>query len=171
MNLELSADQEALREAFARFLNEESSIARVRAALPSGFDPALWRGLAELGALSVRVPEAAGGLGLGVLDAAALMEEAGRTLASGPIAETLVAARLLAVIGGERGADLLAEVLAGERVLGLAFQDVAAQPTQWIAGGAVANAVIARDGDQVVLVSIPEAGRHAEANLASTPLA
>ena len=31
MNLELSADQEALREAFARFLNEESSMARVRA--------------------------------------------------------------------------------------------------------------------------------------------
>jgi alkylation response protein AidB-like acyl-CoA dehydrogenase len=171
VNLELSADQDALREAFARFLNEESSMTRVRAALPSGFDKALWAGLAELGAFSARAPEAAGGLGLGMLDATALMEEAGRTLASGPIAETLVAARLLAEVGGERGGGLLEEVIAGRSVLGLAFHDLAEQPVQWIAGGAVADAVIARDGDQVVLVQIPEADRKGEDNLASTPIA
>jgi alkylation response protein AidB-like acyl-CoA dehydrogenase len=171
VNLELSADQEALREAFARFLGEESSMARVRAALPSGFDPALWTGLAELGAFAVRVPEAAGGLGLSLLDAATLMEEVGRTLASGPIAETLVAARLLALVGAERSGDLLSRVLAGESVIGLAFHDVAERPVQWIAGGAVAQAVIARDGDQVVLASVPEGARHGEPNLASTPLA
>jgi alkylation response protein AidB-like acyl-CoA dehydrogenase len=34
-----------------------------------------------------------------VLDAVVLMEEAGRTLASGPIAETLVAAAVLAELG------------------------------------------------------------------------
>lgn len=170
MNLELSADQEALREAFARFLNEESSMARVRAALPSGFDPALWSGLAELGAFSVRVPEAAGGLGLGVLDATALMEEVGRTLASGPIAETLVAARLLALLGAERAGDLLERVLAGRSVLGLAFHEIDEQPVQWVAGGAVAEAVVARDGDDVVLVRPPAADR-AEPNLASTPIA
>jgi 3-oxochol-4-en-24-oyl-CoA dehydrogenase len=73
-------------------------MARVRAALPSGFDGALWRGLAELGAFSVRAPEATGGLGLGLLDATTLMEEVGRTLASGPIAETIVAVRLLALV-------------------------------------------------------------------------
>ena len=170
MNFELSADQEALREAFARFLNEESSTARVRAALPSGFDKALWSGLAELGAFSVRTPEEAGGLGLGVLDAAALMEEVGRTIASGPIAETLVAARLLAVVGGEGASEFLQKVIGGESVVSIAFHDIARQPTQWVAGGAVAEAVVARDGDQVVLIQIPEADR-AEPNLASTPLA
>jgi alkylation response protein AidB-like acyl-CoA dehydrogenase len=171
MNLEISADQEALREAFARFLDQESSMARVRAALPSGFDPALWRGLAELGAFSVRTPEAAGGLGLGALDAATLMEEAGRTLVSGPLAETVIAARLLAMLGGERGEARLARVLAGESVVSLAFHDVAEQPVQWIAGGAVAEAVLARDGDRVVLVEIPPAARQGEPNLASTPIA
>lgn len=169
MNLELSADQEALREAFARFLNEESSMARVRAALPSGFDPALWRGLAELGAFSVRVPEAAGGLGLGLLDAATLMEEVGRTLASGPIAETLAATRLLALLAPE--SEHLAKAMSGDGVLGLAFHDLARQPTQWVAGGAVAEAVIARDGEQVVLLQVPAAARAAEDNLASTPIA
>ncbi|HEX7743609.1 MAG TPA: acyl-CoA dehydrogenase family protein, partial [Sphingobium sp.] len=61
MNFEPTDDQKMLVESFARFLDEESSMARVRAALPSGFDPALWRGLAEMGAFALRAPEAAGG--------------------------------------------------------------------------------------------------------------
>ena len=103
-----------MRESFARFLTEQSSMARVRAALPSGFDPALWGALAELGAFGMRVPEAAGGVGLGLMDAVVLMEEAGRTLASGPIAETLVAARLLAVLDTTASRKLLDRVIAGE---------------------------------------------------------
>ena len=45
MNLELSQDQQIMRDSFARFLNDESTPARVRAALPSGFDPQMWDGL------------------------------------------------------------------------------------------------------------------------------
>src|SRR5215813_14282331 len=110
MNFELSQDQQLMRETFGRFLNEESTMERVRAALPSGFDPALWAGLAELGAFSLRVPQAAGGLGLGLLDALVLMEEVGRTLASGPIAETVVAAGLLARLSPGAQGDLLEKV-------------------------------------------------------------
>ncbi|MGQ3178253.1 MAG: acyl-CoA dehydrogenase family protein, partial [Blastomonas fulva] len=69
MNFDLTDDQEMMRDMFARFLDENSSMARVRAAAPGGFDPDLWRGLAEQGALSIRVPEDAGGLGLGLFDA------------------------------------------------------------------------------------------------------
>jgi 3-oxochol-4-en-24-oyl-CoA dehydrogenase len=168
MNLEPSEEQRLLRETFARFLEAESSMARVRAALPSGFDRALWKGLAELGAFSLRVPEASGGLGLGLLDAAILMEEVGRTLACGPIAESIVAARLLASLGG---GDLLSRVLAGEVVVSLGFHDIGEEPLQWVAGGAVANAVIARHGDQVVLLTVAESERKSEPNLASTPIA
>jgi len=169
MNFDLSDDQQMMRDNFARFLDQHSSMARVRAAQPSGFDPALWSGLAELGAFGLRVPEAAGGLGLGVLDAAVLMEEAGRTLASGPVAEMLVASRLLATLGGST--DLLEKALAGSAVLTIAFHDLAAQPRQWVAGGAVAQAVIARDGEEVVLIPLAESERKAEPNLASTPIA
>jgi alkylation response protein AidB-like acyl-CoA dehydrogenase len=171
MNLQISEDQEMLRETFARFLNEQSSMSRVRAAMPSGFDASLWKGLAELGAFSIRVPESAGGMGLGLLDAVVLMEEAGRTLASGPIAETLVATRLLAVLGGESQSKLLNRAIAGEAVVTLAFHDVADSPAQWVAGGVVAEAVIARKGDQIVLLAVPEGARRAEATLASTPIA
>jgi alkylation response protein AidB-like acyl-CoA dehydrogenase len=169
MNFDLTEEQEMVRDTFARFLDENSTGARIRAAMPSGFDPALWRGLAELGAFSLRVPEDAGGLGLGLFDAAVVMEEAGRTLASGPLAETLVAARLLALLGGE--ADLLGRVTAGDAVATIAMRDIAAFPRQWVAGGLVAEAVIARKGDDVVLVSVPAEARVAEETLASTPLA
>lgn len=171
MNFDLTDDQEMMRDMFARFLDENSSMARVRAAAPSGFDAALWSGLAELGALSIRVPEEAGGLGLGLFDAAILMEEAGRTLASGPLAETLVTARLLAQLGGETAATLLGQVVSGEAVASLAFRDVAVEPVQWIGGGQIAHAVIARLGDEIVLISVPDTARIAEDNLASTPIA
>ncbi len=168
MNFELTEDQEMMREMFARFLDENSSMARVRAAAPSGFDATMWRGLAEQGALSIRVPEAAGGLGMGLFEAALLMEEAGRTLIAGPLAEALVAARLLATMGGD--AWPMAPVLNGTSVVTLALHDVALQPTQWVAGGLVADAVIARRGDAVVLLNVPAEARKAVENLAGTPM-
>jgi len=169
MNFDLTDDQEMMRDMFARFLDENSSTARVRAAAPSGFDAALWKGLAEQGALSIRVPEDAGGLGLGLIDAAVLMDEAGRTLASGPLAEALVAARLLSQLGG--GAGLLERALSGDAVVTLAFHDIIEQPRQWIAGGFVAEGVVARHGHDIVLVSVSDSARIAEDNLAGTPLA
>jgi alkylation response protein AidB-like acyl-CoA dehydrogenase len=171
MNFDLTEDQEILRSTFARFLDENSSTARVRAALPSGFDSALWRGLGELGAFGIRVPESAGGLGLGLLDAALLLEEAGRTLASGPLAETIVTARLLGQLGGDAAAELLGRVLSGESVATLAFHDITGTPRQWVAGGAVAEAVVVRSGNDVVLVKLIAGTVKTDPNLASTPVA
>ncbi|HEX7821018.1 MAG TPA: acyl-CoA dehydrogenase [Sphingobium sp.] len=171
MNFDLTDDQEMMRDMFARFLDEHSSTIRVRAAEPSGFDADLWKGLGALGAFSIRVPEASGGLGMGLFDAVLLMEEAGRTLASGPLAETLVTARLLALLGGAEAEALLERVSIGEAVASIALHDSAGQPRQWIGGGSVAEAVVARDGNAIILVSIPESARGGEDNLASTPIA
>src|SRR5882762_4290311 len=124
MNFAISDEQHMLRDTFARFLDRESSMSRVRAAnAAGGFDRALWLGLAELGTFSMRVSEEAGGLGMGTFDAALVMEEAGRMLASGPIAETQVAARLLGILNGHR--NLLEEVIAGSKVATIASQDIA----------------------------------------------
>lgn len=167
MNFDLTDEQEMMRDTFARFLDEHSSTVRVRKAQETdGFDQALWSGLAELGAFAMRVPEDAGGMDLGLFDAALLMEEAGRTLVSGPLAETLVAARLLGQLGGQD--DLLEAAIGGETVVTIAMHDVADKPVQWIAGGAVAKAVVARRGSDLVLVTVAGKG---EANLATTPIA
>jgi 3-oxochol-4-en-24-oyl-CoA dehydrogenase len=170
MNLDLTVEQEALRETIGRFLDKHSSPDRVRAALPSGFDDGLWRGLAGLGAIALRVPEAAGGLGLGTFEASLLMEEAGRTLVSGPLAEATAAATVLASFAPEDG-SVLGDVLEGERVVVLASNDILTHPVQWVAGGAVAHSVIARAGDDVVLVDLAGHTVRTEPNLASTPLA
>src|SRR5688500_12916296 len=101
MNFDITEEQEMVRETFARFLDDNSTPQRVKASETDGFDRELWQGLAELGAFGLRVPEEAGGLGLGTFDAAIVMEECGRTLASSPVAEAILAARLVAMLGGE----------------------------------------------------------------------
>ncbi len=169
MQLEPSDDQAMMADMFARFLQAESSTARVRAALPTGFDEALWRGLAGQGALAMRVPEACGGLGLGLFDAALLLEQAGRTLASGPLAEAIVAARLLAVLDPGDLCGLRTAIAAGKAVVTLALHNTAERPAQLVAGGGVAAAVLARRGEQIVLVR--PAPSPAERTLASTPIA
>jgi alkylation response protein AidB-like acyl-CoA dehydrogenase len=170
MNFDLTDEQSMMRDTFARFLDENSSMARVRKAQETGgFDAGLWTGLAELGAFSMRVPVDAEGMGLGLFDAGVLMEEAGRTLASGPLAEALVATRLLGLLGGQE--ELLARAIGGKAVVTIAMQDLAEFPRQWIAGGLVAEAVIACKGGDVVLISVPAEARIAESTLAATAIA
>lgn len=168
MNFELSDDQAMVTGSFARFLDEHSSMARVRAALPLGFDPALWRGIAEMGGFGIRVGEADGGLGLGLFDAVLLMQEVGRTLASGPVAEAIVASRILAAHGQD---ELLAAMIAGEAIVTLALGNAADEPLQWIGGGAVADHVLVRHGHAVHLVQPDASERRSGTNLASTPMA
>ncbi len=166
MNLSLTEDQTLLRDSVGRFLGAESSPARVRAAEPVGYDPALWRGLIGLGIQTMRGPETAGGGGMSLLDAALVAEEAGRHLASAPIIEAIVANRLLAELGAtgwyQRAAD-------GDALVTLALTDASIRPEQVVPGGAVADAVLYLDEDEVGLRVAPAAG--APANLPHAPLA
>jgi len=166
MNLELNDDQALMRDSFARLLDEESSMERVRKAQSAGIDRELWSGLAELGAFAMRVSEDRGGLELGTFDATILMEEAGRTLATGPLAETLMAARLIGQLGGDDHAEALGKVIDGTCAATLAFQDIASQPVQWLAGGHAARLAVARKGNDIVLCTLDDGMRKAEATLA-----
>lgn len=166
MNFELTSEQAMVRETFARFLDENCTPQRLRQAEAKGFDAELWQGLAELGAFGLRVPEEAGGLGLGTFDAQVVMDEIGRTLATGPIAEAILAARLIGLLGGDPS-----EIVAGERVASLAMHDMTASPKQFIAGGAVAEQVVARQGDSVLLLTVPPSARPSEPSLASNATA
>jgi alkylation response protein AidB-like acyl-CoA dehydrogenase len=90
----------------------------------SGWSPDRWRMLGELGVLGVTVPTEHGGLGLGLVDLALLLEEAGRSGLPEPVLEsTAVAAPLLGQLRGEAGAELRARWLPalarGEAVLGV----------------------------------------------------
>jgi alkylation response protein AidB-like acyl-CoA dehydrogenase len=98
VHLAFSDDQLAFRDAVADFLAKECPPSVVRAAWDSrGTEPTgLWGPLAEMGVVGLTVPEAAGGLGLGMLDLVLLLEETGRAALPEPIVEvTAVSAPLL----------------------------------------------------------------------------
>ncbi|EMD9437471.1 acyl-CoA/acyl-ACP dehydrogenase [Burkholderia cepacia] len=91
MDLALTDEQAMIRDAAADVLAERSASADVRRALDlmAGRDDALWAALAgELGWNALALPEAAGGLGLGAVEQAVLMEQLGRRIACVPYFST-----------------------------------------------------------------------------------
>ncbi|MEY9862410.1 alkylation response protein AidB-like acyl-CoA dehydrogenase [Catenulispora sp. GAS73] len=80
-----------------------------------GVAVALWRDLAELGIFGVRVPEAAGGLGLGHPESVHVFEELGRALATGPFTATALAAPLLPEYAGGRYRVGLGDLTCGDQ--------------------------------------------------------
>src|SRR5581483_10991800 len=117
MELRPSPEQELLIESVSALYAKESPPERVRAAEPLGHDAKLWNELTSLGALAMAVDEAHGGWGASLLDLELVAEQHGRALGSAPLIEAQVAARLLARVGGEEADRLLAEALAGERLI------------------------------------------------------
>src|SRR5579862_9440902 len=99
MDLALTEDQLALREAVTDLLTKESPPERVRAAEPSGFDPELWALVAGMGLPSMTVPEAAGGGGGSMADLAVVAEEFGRRVPAAPLIEAAAATDALARAG------------------------------------------------------------------------
>ncbi|QEC47058.1 acyl-CoA dehydrogenase [Baekduia soli] len=92
LQLPLSWEETVLREEAERWLARQPPTARARAAMERDdpFDPAVWAELAEMGWLGLLVPEAAGGAGGSVLDAALLMEAMGAALLPDPYLSTAV---------------------------------------------------------------------------------
>ncbi|MES2898957.1 MAG: acyl-CoA dehydrogenase family protein [Pseudomonadota bacterium] len=148
MNLDISHEQQMLSDSVARLLETESSPARVRAAEATGFDPDLWAQLVQMGIPAMRLPEGEGGSGLGLIDGLLVAEQAGRHLASVPLAESIAASRLLLLMPGMLAAGLLADSLEGTPVL-LLPQPVRGGETQAVP--VIAGAVLlALEGDAVI---------------------
>ena len=152
MNLHLSEEQRLLEESFQRFFAAESSVGRVRAAEPLGFDRVLWNSLAPTGALTMRVVTGNGSGESSLLDAALLMELAGQYLASAPLAEAIVTARLLSSIDDDHAAQWLGRLGTGDKIVTLALHETRENPHQLVPAGAIADAVIALEEDRLLLV-------------------
>ncbi|GGF15498.1 acyl-CoA dehydrogenase [Aliidongia dinghuensis] len=86
-----------LRDSAAAVVPRGSDLARIRAlrfGMP-GFDRDVWREIGEMGWIGLRLPEAAGGAGLGMAEFCALAEELGRGLVPEPLVTGAMAARML----------------------------------------------------------------------------
>jgi len=166
MDLRPSQEQQQLVDAFASLYAAEAPTSKVRDAEPLGFSAELWTRLRETGALEMAVPEDRGGWGATLLDLALVAEQHGRAVAPAPLIEAQVAARLLARVG----ADVLPEVLSGERLVTVAVRPARAGALALVPAGAVADHALALDGDRLVLVDVPRDVRHVN-NSGCLPLA
>jgi len=103
MDFDLSKPQKMLQESARAFFARECSPERVRSLLASesGYDEQLWRGLADQGWTGLIIPEEYGGLGLGLVELAAVAEEMGRACLPSPFVSTVWAAALIARAGNE----------------------------------------------------------------------
>ncbi|MDZ7731869.1 MAG: acyl-CoA dehydrogenase family protein [Acidimicrobiia bacterium] len=133
MDFELSDDQEALRERGTRPLAGHADPGRVRAVVDAGggTDRELWAAMADQGWTGLTVPDDLGGLGLGTVEAAVLLEEVGRHLAPAPVLQHLVATHLLAPRGHGGGASAPCPALAAGEAVGTVVRmgaDVDAAP-------------------------------------------
>ncbi|HLS97270.1 MAG: acyl-CoA dehydrogenase [Porticoccaceae bacterium] len=147
MNLNLNDDQLMLRDTVARLFNSEATAERVRAAENSqGLDPALWQQVVDMGLPLMRATEAAGGLDLPLLDAALVAEELGRTLAPVPLLEAMAANRLLSLV------DALGDRVAEGALFTLLPVEIRGEEPLVVPWAAVADGVIALEGQQVLLI-------------------
>ena len=151
MQLSLPEDSVPVKEMFERFFASEATPARVRTAEPVGFDRELWNELVALEVPFMRVSSQAGGGDMSLFDACLMMEQAGRRLAPVPLAESLVALRILGEEGGETARAWIAKVRNEGAILTLALRSVADDKVQLVPGGAVADGVLTFDGKELVI--------------------
>ncbi|MFF9913901.1 acyl-CoA dehydrogenase family protein [Streptomyces sp. NPDC013457] len=113
MDFRLTDDQKALKAGVRELLAGRFGREAMRAAVEAGgtLDRALWRELGAAGFFALRLPEAEGGVGLGLPEAVLVFEEAGRVLLPGPLAATHLAAG--AVDGAAEGEVVVTAVDGG----------------------------------------------------------
>jgi alkylation response protein AidB-like acyl-CoA dehydrogenase len=127
MNFDFSEEQSQLREALGRLLDRGYELDKRKQIIASGagWSRELWRQLAELGALSVALPESHGGAGGSAVDTLVVMEALGRRLVVEPYVPAIVlGAGLVARAGSDaQRARLLPRVGSGEHLLALAHDE------------------------------------------------
>jgi alkylation response protein AidB-like acyl-CoA dehydrogenase len=131
VRFDLDDKQYAFREAVVGYLKAECPLSRALEPHNGGAgDLEIWRGLMHLGLGGLVVPETYGGLGLGLLDLAAVVEPLGRHAAPGPFLEHALAT-LAIVLGGsdEQKARWLPALAVGTRRASIALLDNRAQWT------------------------------------------
>lgn len=144
---------EEIRDSARDFLQRRDQ--RQRKRRTPGGDRAYWQEIASVGWLGMSVPEALGGLGLGWHTMAAVLEEAGRAqlpepLVGAGVLSTALLARVTPAGDAATRDALLQALCAGEKVVGLAWQETEGQLEAGESAGAFGVTFTAREGAYVL---------------------
>lgn len=127
MDFGLSEDQILLERTVRSFLADQVPMERVRELRGKDCpnDRAIWSALAELGVAGVLVPEARGGSGLALLDAALVSQALGHAATPAPfLASAVMAPVALANVDGPEATGWLGAIAGGDRVFGVAATEL-----------------------------------------------
>lgn len=125
MEFKLSLEQNILKESAHKLLAKEctSDFVRKMAVDEKGFSKKLWDKMAELGWMSLLIPEKYNGSGVNFVDLAVVLSEMGQVCISGPFFSSVVPAGLTILEAGseEQKTEILTEMADGKRILTLAW--------------------------------------------------
>ena len=131
MNLAFSEEQEMLRKSARDFLTTKcpKTLVREMEGDKKGYQPELWKEMAELGWLGLPFPETYKGGGFSFLDLIVLLEEMGRACLPGPFLSTVVLGGLPILEWGseEQKQQILPKISKGEAILTLALTEPSAR--------------------------------------------
>lgn len=134
MQFGLSESQQILKNNARKFFATECPMADVRRIMETdtAYDAVLWDKMAEQGFTGITFPEQFGGLGLGKIELALLLEEMGRALVPGPFFSTVVVCGHLitAAANAEQKHKFLTPICDGEVRAAYAAYDQDGAPVQ-----------------------------------------
>ena len=126
MDFAFDDEQELFKRSARKFLEtycDKSMVSDLESS-ETGFDPEIWKGMAELGWMGTIVPEEYGGLACSLVELAVLFEEIGRAAMPGPMLSTVMGTLAILEAGTEeQKTDLLPKIAGGEWVLSLAVEE------------------------------------------------
>ena len=122
-NFGFGEDEAMLRDSAQKFFSDNLPADKLHAMVAADSDPhraneciwdqSLWQQAVELGWTAVCVPEEHGGIGMPLVAAVALIEQAGRAAFPAPLQTTLMTAALLRAAGTEEAGKALARIAEG----------------------------------------------------------
>ncbi len=150
MDFAFTEEQQMIRDTAAAFLAEVSDSAAVRTAMVTdrGWDETLWQRICdEMYWQALHIPEEFGGMGLGYVELAAILEEMGAHLLCSPFLSTVCFATNALLVAGtpEQQAMWLPQIVAGKTAT-LAWRG---EGRDWSAGAV--SAAFEKSGDGYTL--------------------
>ena len=150
MDFSYSEEQEIFRKSVREFLKKECPKDKVRSLEEDekGYDPEMWRKMAELGWMGVILPEEYGGVGGEFMDLALLMEEIGKNILPSPLLPTILCSLPILEYGTKKQKEeFLPKIASGEEIWTLALTE--APLATYEASGIRLNARL--EGDNYIL--------------------